>query len=279
MKELIKRAGWSVFFMIMAVSCLDEPDCFSLNNNIIQITFKRLAGNAADSILVLGISAEDSDSIFYRNTIFTNGKIILPLNYLADGTTYTIRQMHRTDVLTLQYRSKVQFVSEECGERFVVSGLSIDSHTFDSVRLVSDIPSRALVSAANNIEIYRCPQKNSLRIAFKKTEGSETVSDVVSINGITVDYPQEITTPNASVSYMNIPLNTAADETTISFEMESGTKTITLSYTRMQEELFPGCGNQTSISDIQLVNTDFGSVNIVNNNLQDPPAINLEVFQ
>src|SRR5688572_1373318 len=128
---MIKHTRWFIFFLLMAVSCLDEPDCFSLNNNIIGISFKKMLTGAADTVAVLSIKAEGFDSLFAEERLI-NG-ISLPLNYFQQNTSFIFEGVDKqTHYLNLDYSAKAQFVSEECGERFVLADLKIGSHDFDS---------------------------------------------------------------------------------------------------------------------------------------------------
>ena len=59
--------------------------------------------------------------------------------------------------------AQVQFVSEDCGERYIFSDLKILEYDFDSVRIVNPTPT---APASTNIEIYRCPRTNLMGIDF-----------------------------------------------------------------------------------------------------------------
>jgi hypothetical protein len=153
---MVKKTGWFVFFALLAGACLDEPECFSLNNNIIGITFKNITDGTADTTTFESIKAEGIDGTFGA----TANKVYLPLNYFQDHTTFFFKQKYasgttdlQSDTIELQYDAKVQFVSPDCGERFVLTNLTIVRHTFDSVRLVSAIPSN--VAGGNQIEIFK----------------------------------------------------------------------------------------------------------------------------
>ena len=63
----MKKVAWFVFFAIIAVSCLDEPDCFQLNNNVVIVAFG-IVGGGADAIALNGITAPGVDGVFYADT-------------------------------------------------------------------------------------------------------------------------------------------------------------------------------------------------------------------
>ena len=63
------------------------------------------------------------------------------LNYFEDETTFFFDPSDTVHhFLRLGYVSQAQFVSENCGEKFVLSELQILETTYDSVRLVRDTP-------------------------------------------------------------------------------------------------------------------------------------------
>lgn len=154
---MIRKIAWFSFFMTMSVSCLDEPDCFALNNNIVQISFKNLSDGTANAIQFQSIDTRNKENTTVL--VYTNQNlsvVSLPLDYLTNQTVYTFRHSDSLeDKLTFKYLSKAQFVSDSCGQRFVLSGLSIGETTFDSVRLLSNIPFRASTTATTTLEIYR----------------------------------------------------------------------------------------------------------------------------
>ena len=49
-QKSMKRTGWFIFFLILAASCLDDPDCFQLNNNYLGISFYVMGSGGADTL-------------------------------------------------------------------------------------------------------------------------------------------------------------------------------------------------------------------------------------
>jgi hypothetical protein len=148
---VIKIAKSAVLFMIMTIAgsaCLDDPDCYALNNNQIGITFKDFVTSATKPVGGLSITA-DTVALIESTTA---SKVVIPLNFYENATTYTIFLLDSGYQLTLGYKSQSQFVSAECGQRYVISDLTVLSHTFDSVRLVSARPGNN--ANANNLEIF-----------------------------------------------------------------------------------------------------------------------------
>lgn len=137
--------------MILTAACLDEPDCFNLNNNWIGISFKKLENSTADTVAFTGYGTVEPPLLFSLDT--TVSKLILPLNYFEDETTFFFESPDSVRLLRLGYISQAQFVSENCGEKFVLSGLQILEHTFDSVRVLRDVPTAD--GSATHIEIFQ----------------------------------------------------------------------------------------------------------------------------
>ncbi len=147
---MIKKGIWLIFLLVVAVSCLDEPDCYLLNNHIMGIAFKKIETGGADTVAIAGIAP--FPEIVTRDTVNTT-RVFLPLNYFQEETTLFIKDLETTNFLRVGYRSQAQFVSEKCGEKFVLTGLTVLEHSFDSVRLVTDVPTRD--GNAIQIEIFQ----------------------------------------------------------------------------------------------------------------------------
>ena len=263
---MIKTTGWFIFFLLLAVACLDQPECFSLNNNIIGISFRKLSDNKADTVFFHTITADGTDSVFRTDNLM-NG-LDLPLNFYKDTTTYYFDGLNGADSIRLNYSARTQFVSAECGERFVLENLRILSHSFDSIRVLNTTP-KANRSVGTNLEIYRCPNTSSIKIRF---------SAEVTITSITTDYPTAILFTSETIETINIPLNTASSASAIQFEFSDGTsKQLSLAYNRTMQTLFSVCGPQTILSDFEVLSTTFSTVEVKRNTIQDPPLTNLEI--
>src|SRR5690606_19379869 len=119
----MKKLTWFAFFLILTVSCLDEPDCFQLHNNIIGVTFRVIGTGQIDTVLL-----KDATNKWVRVTSFTDS-----LNYFANEGTFIFEEVDKTRNLLFAYNIKNQFISEECGSSFVLSDLRVLEHEFDSV--------------------------------------------------------------------------------------------------------------------------------------------------
>lgn len=148
---MLKKGAWLLFVTIMAAACLDEPDCYLLNNNYIGISFKKIEDSSVDTVSFTGFGTVEPPLLFYGDT--TLSRLYLPLNYFEDETAFFFEAGDSVEVLHLGYLSQAQFVSEDCGEKFVISELRVLDHSFDSVRLVTDTPTRE--ASTINIEIFQ----------------------------------------------------------------------------------------------------------------------------
>lgn len=149
--KMVRRSAWLLVFILVTVSCLDEPDCYHLNNDIIGISFKKVEDGSTDTMAVAAMGTVEPPLLFYRDTSFT--KLFLPLNYFQNETIFFFETADTTHLLRLQYVSQVQFVSENCGEKFVLSTMRVLEHSFDSVRLVTDTPTSE--ARTTHLEIFQ----------------------------------------------------------------------------------------------------------------------------
>lgn len=148
---MAKKITGFLLLVLITAGCLDEPDCYLLNNNVVGISFKKLEDSTADTVAVSGFGTVEPPLLFWGDTTLT--RINLPLNYFQDETAFFFDTPDRMLILRLGYVSQAQFVSENCGEKFVLSSLTVVRHSFDSVRLVTDTPTRD--GTTINIEIFQ----------------------------------------------------------------------------------------------------------------------------
>jgi len=151
-KMMGKKVITFAILALMTVSCLDEPDCYLLNNHLVGIAFKKLEDSTADTVEISNFGTLEPPVLFLADTSVS--RILgLPLKYFEDETTFVLEDAGTVHTLRLGYRSQAQFVSEKCGEKFVLSELRILERDFDSVRLVTDFPTRD--GSAIQIEIFQ----------------------------------------------------------------------------------------------------------------------------
>lgn len=149
---MIRKSAWLLILTIMTAACLDEPDCYLLNNHIIGISFKKLEDSSTDTVSVTAFGTVNPPVLFFAGDT-TLSRLFLPLNYFQDETAYLFEHAEGIETLRLGYISQPQFVSENCGEKFVLSGLRVLEHTFDSIRLITNTPTRE--GTTIHIEIFQ----------------------------------------------------------------------------------------------------------------------------
>ena len=140
----------------LASSCLESADCIKNGDTALVISFKKLSDGKADTVALYNISAEGSDSVFYKtanpdplNTLI--GSAIVSVNPYAEETLFTFLLETQTVTLKVGYRNEIRFISEECGSDRVQRDLTILETQFDSVRVVNPVLTK---NRTPNIEIY-----------------------------------------------------------------------------------------------------------------------------
>jgi len=262
----MKKLSWFVCFSLFAASCLNEADCYQLNNNAVVIYFKILGGKV-DKFELYTIQSADAGGPFLVDTVVSS--VALPINPKTEETVFTIAGAYGDYELPVTYTRQVQFVSENCGERYVFTNLNVLENDFDSVLLVNTTPAPVPVpSSAKNIEIYRCPRTNLAGVTFKQK---------VFLSDVTVNFDAIIYQPSDSLTTINLPLNPNDTTTTFTFSFGNATKTLKVSYSKETETLFPQCGEQSLISNLHVNLTDLTLVNIPNDSIEDLPVSNFEI--
>jgi hypothetical protein len=266
---MIKKSGWFLICVLLTASCLDEPECFSLNNNIVGISFKKMSNRQEDTVYFVSITAEGSDSLFVEFDGLT--RLDLPLNYFRDITDFTFTRFDQPMDLRFVYDSKAQFVSADCGERYVLSDLRASSSTFDSLRILNASP-KSDNQTGTTLEVYRCPNSSAVKFRFK---APVEIAQVIT-------YPQVpvllIEDEEGKLSYVSVPLNADQSQSTITFTFEDGSsKEIILNYARTGRTFYRICGEQTIIHDLTVLSRTFADAIVVNDSIQDTSPTNIEI--
>ena len=270
-----KKSFWLILVCCLG-GCLDEPDCFQINNNYIGINFKKIFDGKADTVSFIGITTPSTDSTFYPITRATG--IQLELNPFEDFTEFTMETIFMESFyLDLNYQVSVKFVSEDCGVRKTLSGLKVNDHTFDSLRVINPNLSNP---ARLNIEVYRCPRTNLLKLAFKKLMDGSEVADSVQLINVTADYPVDFFFPTSKVPTLNLPLNKNANSTGFTFTFVDGSvRELTVQHLRTNWNDYELCSNMTLFSDLLTTGSTFTQVIPVRDSIQDPPITNFAIYK
>lgn len=156
----MKKLGLLLFWSVLAWSCLEDPNCVKQGDTALVISFRKLAENKLDTVVIYQITAEangmQADSIFYSpgdeaDTLRSQSAIIA-VDPSATETSFTFFLPEgEQKTLQVSYQSNLIFISEDCGTDQLISNLRIVNTTFDSVRVVNG----ALSKNRNiNIEIF-----------------------------------------------------------------------------------------------------------------------------
>lgn len=235
-----------------------------------MMSFNILGGDA-DQVPVLGITAHGTDSTFYPETLLT-GLVGLPLDPLHRETEYDFRlSADQIRHIQLIYNTQVQFVSQDCGERYVFTNLELGDHDFDSVRINNTVPvSSSTSTTVANVEIYRCPRLDIMGIAF--------TGDAI-VRSITADYLGKIYESTDTITSIGLPLNIDAVATNFVFEFADGlSKRLNVNYVRKDSLVSAHCGIQPVLETLSYDPdlTDF-IVSVTKDSIQDLPIANLEI--
>ena len=281
----MKKASWFII-ALFAIGCLDDPDCFQLNNNIIGISFRVLGSTKPDTLYLLRIEVPGTDSIFHDTPRAT--AVDLPLNFTKDQTDINFIQVGGTNFLNLGYVTKTQFVSDECGSRFILTDLKVLDHDFDSVRIVDPNPDK---KARNNIEVYRCPNPVYLTVVFRDLYYNGTKeayrAGSVQLTGITDSFSgtEHYTNSNQTTFYLRV--DTTTNQTTFEFKQLDGSiNTLTMDYARNYLKRYNPCDPGTYVSDLTIGSSSFVRSEIVKDQqgnlrktITDPPEPNVYIYQ
>lgn len=265
---MVKKSGWFLVMLIATASCLDEPECFSLNNNVIGVSFRKMSNRQADTLYLLSVTAPGkTDSLFVgaEGPEALTG-LDMPLNFYEDTTDFVFTAYEGIYPFQAVYNAKAQFVSEECGERYVLSDLRINT-SFDSVRLLNTEPKHGY-QQGNTLEIYTCPRVNEVKFKFSST--------VVVAQVLVDNAPTPAVQYDRTVSFLRVPLNATQSQSKVTVILEDGTsKEITLQYSRTARTFFNACGEQTILHDLTAIESTFTTVAVLNDSIQDSGIPNI----
>jgi hypothetical protein len=304
--QTVKKTNWFLILLLFAVSCLDQPECYLLNNNFIGVAFRVMGSGSLDSaklsqVLINGIPHENSTTqdIFDKTHDSLVSTLQLPLNYFENSSILTFNSTTSENSIIPSYERQTQFVSEECGPRYILSKLNVLETTYDSIRIVNNTPSRS--ADGRHIEIFRCPITDTLRMTFHQlylpattvtsataTAGKATGADLASI---LVNESTELYVDSRETT-VDLPVNLEDFATTYTFNFsgdfgyEEPTRTIHVQYEKETVTRFNGCGEQTFVTGLNVQTTTMDSASvatdsngILKNVLTDPFSTNINVYR
>lgn len=268
-----------IIVSVLLGSCFDNPNCLGLRNNLVGFSFKKMFDGKSDTLGIFGVSIEGSDSIFFQSTLVST--IALPLRSSASQQTIALNTTRGIYNVSMAYESLAEFESVDCGPRFVFSNLSILNHSFDSVRLTNATPTS---SGGVNIEVYRCPIPNLLKIGFRQLLANDNANGgelIELLNGASLDYLPAVFYPGSELASLVFPLNPNSTTTQITFDnAENGLATLSLAYEFQSASIFKVCGEQNFIKNLQVTGSSgYDIVSVVKDSIHDPPTTNILLFR
>ena len=65
-RDMVKKPFFVLILVVVAAACLDEPDCYQLNNQFVGLAFRKLADSTADTIELTAFGTIDPDILFFE---------------------------------------------------------------------------------------------------------------------------------------------------------------------------------------------------------------------
>ena len=287
----MKKLSWFIFFLIFLSSCLDDPECFQLHNDVLGITFRVIGTGQGDSVMLRDLKMQDGVFIDFSS----EGDELVPitsfefsLNYFKELEILNFNGDDVTNTMSLAYTVKNQFISEDCGSSFVLSDLRLLSHDFDSARVISSTPSK---NGGTNIEIYRCPETDTLTINFNQLYATSNAVTITNPRSTFISHQFESITTNEVEVYsgraatVKLPVDLSENEMTYEFDMNGTNQTLSIKYDLVTEQRYRPCGIQTFVTNLTLGEHTFDSVSYGLNSddeplrtLQDPHIANFRIY-
>jgi hypothetical protein len=295
--QTVKKTSWFLVLILSAFSCLDDPDCYLLNNDVIGISFGVMGSSATDSVRFNSLSVNG-------RLLWSNPEDDTAVSYMAIPADRFQNSLHiemvsGSDVKTidLKYSVKAQFVSEECGPRYIFSDLDLINHNFARLDIVNITPGRD--ASALNVRIYRCPKADTIGLSFfqltlPKTGAASSRAISVKLDSITVDGLTNFY-QNRTVSSVELPVNIQSTQTSYSFSFADNfangenIRGLSVNYDVVSEARFEACGVQSFVENLELGNAvgtpfDYATIFIDNdgdtsNVATDPATNNINIYR
>ena len=144
------KISFLIFLILALVSCTEFPDCQETRVDYARARFFSAADSLLTEVILDSVMVSGSDVVLYEQD--TLSEVSLPLDPLADESTFFLFIEGETNTLVLNHSSKLEVLSPDCGPLQSFFDIEIGDHSFDSVALISPL---ADLRISNNVEIYR----------------------------------------------------------------------------------------------------------------------------
>ena len=150
MKKLIPFP-YIVGILFFAASCLTDPDCIRINDNVLKVAFLDEDDDRPDTLIVnsvyiLGLE----DTPVFQDTSFV--AMDLPLNLDSTSMTYVINSVQGIDTFAVTYTVNNELITPECGLTTSFNDLEFGEFTFDPDVLIL-VDQRILNEIETNVQI------------------------------------------------------------------------------------------------------------------------------
>lgn len=142
------RAFLFIACCLLMVSCFDKGDCLFVNTDVVKVNLVDKA-NPKVAKKILFSSVSPSNMVLFPNPDSVS-TVYLVVDPTKTAMTYTLEWSGRTDNITLDYTNQTIVLSPDCGSYVFQDNLTVESTTFDSVRVVNQ---RLLTNVSVNLEI------------------------------------------------------------------------------------------------------------------------------
>ncbi len=282
------------------MSCLDDPDCFQLSNNVIGIYFGVLGSTAGDSVSINELSL--NGQVLYSNAdtaIVTTGLKVIA-DRVLERSKLELFGRNQAKFLDLEYSVKVQFVSEDCGPRYIYSNLTPVEHSFDSVLVIDGSPGRDEINVTRNIVVLRCPQLDSIGVSLFQLSLPATGPSVARpvtpiLNAVTIDGGTQ-TWIGRTATFVKLPVNKSALSTEYTFDFADdfgggeSVRTLNIGYDLNTLTRYRPCGEQVFIGNLRAetvsagvpfdsVGIPVGPNRVLQNAVTDPETTNFNLYR
>ena len=145
---------YKIILLLLAsllTGCFEDGDCTTTSTDILHIAFRKYESFEVDTVEIIGITIEGTDSLFYPFAAAT--AITLPLDPNVTSLMINFDFELDTNQLTLDYAPVPRLISPDCGIEMTFMHINADEtkHDFDSVAVRASTLDEIITT---NIVIY-----------------------------------------------------------------------------------------------------------------------------